>query len=273
MRTLFGDQRGVYNLESENVTIRVLAERIATLGPPMSRSSSRKCSSIPPELSRRERQGTRGIRLRPATDGEDGIRQIAGVAPRSCPRDERAALEPRFPQTTARGRAFAARSRDHRLAPLPNRQSRELLRAVVVQGNAWSLSLAVDDRGEVGFVNDFTLRRREWRSTRVEPRAGFRPGGHRHETKYGSPSPAPPSSAASRSTHWNDPRGIRGEALRAQRPACFCAPRTRGSRQRLHDPDNRRQAHLLLDEHARGIARRRHSVSGSLLGSRQVEER
>lgn len=77
--TLFGDQRGVYNLESENVTIRVLAERIAAFYP-----------DVEVEFTEMQFQDLRNYRVAsdkareafgfdPQLTVEDGIRQIAGV--------------------------------------------------------------------------------------------------------------------------------------------------------------------------------------------------
>jgi nucleoside-diphosphate-sugar epimerase len=77
--TLFGDQRGIYNLHSENVTIRELAERITALLP----NVESEFTDMPFEDLRNYRVSSERAQtafgFEPTLSIEDGIRQIAEI--------------------------------------------------------------------------------------------------------------------------------------------------------------------------------------------------
>jgi nucleoside-diphosphate-sugar epimerase len=77
--TLFSDHRGTFNLESENVTIRELAERIAAIRPDI----LAEFTDAPLEDLRNYRVSSEKARetfgFDPQLTAEDGIRQIAGI--------------------------------------------------------------------------------------------------------------------------------------------------------------------------------------------------
>lgn len=77
--TLFSEHRGIYNLESENVTIRALAERIATFYP----NVQAEFTDMPFQDLRNYRVSSTKAReafgFTPKLAVEDGIRQIAEV--------------------------------------------------------------------------------------------------------------------------------------------------------------------------------------------------
>jgi dTDP-D-glucose 4,6-dehydratase len=77
--TLFSEHRGIFNLESENVTIRALAERIAAFYPDV----EAEFTDMPFQDLRNYRVSSEKARsafgFDPKLDVEDGIRQIAQV--------------------------------------------------------------------------------------------------------------------------------------------------------------------------------------------------
>jgi hypothetical protein len=85
--TLFSDHRGIYNLESENVTIRGLAERIAAFYPDI----EAEFTDMPFQDLRNYQVASDRAReafgFAPQLTVEDGIRQIAAVVREGRVRD------------------------------------------------------------------------------------------------------------------------------------------------------------------------------------------
>ena len=130
--------------------------------------------------------------------------------------------------------------------------------------------LAVDDRGEVGFVNDFDFAGvKRFYTVRNHQRASCAPG-----TPIGGRASTSPSSLGRHSSppcRWTTgsgrPRHLHGCALRfvrGARPRVLYIPA--GLCQRVHVADRRRAADVLLDVDSRGEPGRRHPIRCPILG-------